>query len=349
MAAMAAGLTTSSSSSSIFSIIAAASSNTYSKSKRTRRPQNVDGDLFVDNTCIDCDTCRWMAPEIFDRQDGMSAVFKQPTCDEERLKALQQYGESSSSLKCLFGHVMNMRSWSDQALLSCPTNSIHTEQPPRDILDVHKTFPCPIDEQKIPGVYHCGYHSEKSYGATSYFITRPKGNILIDSPRYTDRLASNIKKMGGARYMFLTHKDDVADHDKWSKELGCTRILHSQDECHSTADVEIKLEGSGPWTLDSDVILVHTPGHTAGSVCLFYKTRKVLFTGDHLLMDEFGLSILEHYNWFSVSEQLNSVHKLLELDFEWILPGHGRRATFRDAEDKNLALEALLAAQGVQY
>lgn len=96
------------------------------------------------------------------------------------------------------------------------------------------------------GVYHCGHHSEKSYGAASYFITRPEGNILIDryfrtsvvvsldlhiyyfqkyivrywrtfsvyvtylllicSPRYTKELASNIKKLGGARYMFLTHK-----------------------------------------------------------------------------------------------------------------------------------------------
>lgn len=30
------------------------------------------------------------------------------------------------------------------------------------------------------GVYHCGYHSEKSFAATSYFITRPEGNILVD-------------------------------------------------------------------------------------------------------------------------------------------------------------------------
>ncbi|MCD9644339.1 hypothetical protein HAX54_032525 [Datura stramonium] len=31
-------------------------------SLRARRPQNVSGDFFVDHTCIDCDTCRWMAP-----------------------------------------------------------------------------------------------------------------------------------------------------------------------------------------------------------------------------------------------------------------------------------------------
>lgn len=32
----------------------------------------------------------------------------------------------------------------------------------------------------MQGVYHCGYHSESSFAASSYFITRPDGNILID-------------------------------------------------------------------------------------------------------------------------------------------------------------------------
>ena len=30
----------------------------------------------------------------------------------------------------------------------------------------------------------------------------------------------------------------------------------------STADVEIKLEGSGPWSLGDNIELIHTPGHT---------------------------------------------------------------------------------------
>ncbi|KAL4296500.1 hypothetical protein GQ457_12G032470 [Hibiscus cannabinus] len=122
---------------------------------RQRRPQNVNGDFFVDHTCIDCDTCRWMAPQVFTRVGEMSAVYKQPISSEDRLKALQ-------------------------ALLSCPTSSIRTEVPPPDILEAQKTFPVPVDEKKLPGVYHCGYHSEKSYGAASYLIIRPEGNILID-------------------------------------------------------------------------------------------------------------------------------------------------------------------------
>lgn len=301
------------------STVIKASQNRNTTSRRQRRPQNVNGDLFVDHTCIDCDTCRWMAPEIFTRVDGMSAVSKQPSSEQERLKALQ-------------------------ALLSCPTSSIRTERPPHDILEVQKTFPIPINEQRLQGIYHCGYHSEKSYGAASYLIVHPEGNILIDSPRYTERLANAIKQMGGARYMFLTHQDDIADHEKWSKQLGCPRILHAEEVNISTANVEVKLEGNGPWCLHEDVTLIHTPGHTKGSVCLFYKSKKVLFTGDHLSMNESGMSIGEKYNWFSVPIQLNSVRKLIELDFEWILPGHGRRAQFQSKEEKDAVLEAFLAA-----
>ncbi|CAH1418980.1 unnamed protein product [Lactuca virosa] len=290
------------------------------QTQKKRRPENVDGEFFVDHTCIDCDTCRWMAPEVFTRVDGMSAVSKQPSCQDERLKALQ-------------------------ALLSCPTSSISTEKPAHDILEVQKTFPIPIDMERIPGVYHCGYHSDKTYGATSYFIVHPQGNILIDSPRYTERLAENIEKLGGAQYMFLTHKDDVADHKKWSERFGCKRILHSKEVNVSTRDVEMKLDGCGPWSLNDDIQLIHTPGHTEGSVSLFYKPLKVLFTGDHLAIGETELAISEIYNFYSVAIQLDSVAMLLELEFEWILPGHGRRVAYKDVEEKNSSLKAFLSAK----
>jgi ferredoxin len=46
---------------------------------------NVDGQFYVDSSCIDCDLCRQTAPEHFERNeaDGYSYVFKQPETDEE--------------------------------------------------------------------------------------------------------------------------------------------------------------------------------------------------------------------------------------------------------------------------
>ena len=54
-----------------------------------------------------------------------------------------------------------------------------------------KSFPILIEGAQC--LYHCGYHSESSYGAASYLIERQEGNILVDSPRFDKSLLRNIK------------------------------------------------------------------------------------------------------------------------------------------------------------
>ncbi|XP_020671972.2 uncharacterized protein LOC110091982 [Dendrobium catenatum] len=94
----------------------------------------------------------------------------------------------------------------------------------------------------------------------------------------------------------------------------------------STFDVEMKLYGNGPWSIGPEFDLIHTPGHTEGSVCLYYKPLKVLFTGDHFAKyGDSEFSIFEQFNRVSVNMQLDSLRKLVDLDFKWILPGEDIR------------------------
>lgn len=264
---------------------------------RKRRTQNVTGDLFVDESCIDCDTCRWMAPQTFARLDGQSAVVKQPLSKEARHLALQ-------------------------ALLSCPTGSIGTDTPPSDIKEVRQQFPLEI----APGVYHCGYHSRKSFGAASYFIEHPLGNILVDSPRFNKRLAQQLEAKGGVRYLFLTHRDDVADHQAFRDYFKCDRILHVDDVEAHTESVEIQLDGLDPYPLNEDVLIVPVPGHTQGHTVMYFK-NKFLFSGDHLAWsdDLQKLIAFKNFCWYSWELQTQSMARLLDYHFEWIFPGHGRR------------------------
>jgi len=53
--------------------------------KDAKHPENVSGQYYVDEDCIDCDLCREEAPNNFTRQEeeGYSYVFKQPETDEE--------------------------------------------------------------------------------------------------------------------------------------------------------------------------------------------------------------------------------------------------------------------------
>jgi ferredoxin len=121
---------------------------------RKRVLENVPGDFFVDSTCIDCDTCRQIAPEVFGEATETSFVKAQPQTNATRRQALQ-------------------------ALLACPTGSIGSLGDD-DVKAVMKDFPILIEEP----VYYCGYNSPKSYGGNSYFIKRAEGNWLIDSPKF---------------------------------------------------------------------------------------------------------------------------------------------------------------------
>ncbi|PNH04377.1 hypothetical protein TSOC_009466, partial [Tetrabaena socialis] len=70
------------------------------------------------------------------------------------------------------------------------------------------------------GVYYTGWASEDSFAGCAYLVVRPQGNILVDSPRFNPVLARRLEAMGGVKYMFLTHRDDVGDHEVQNKVGG---------------------------------------------------------------------------------------------------------------------------------
>src|SRR5215472_13345601 len=145
-----------------------------------RLPENEPGDFFVDSSCIDCDACRQIAPEVFTDAGEASVVFHQPATMEETRRSLM-------------------------ALVACPTGSIGTEGHHEFRLGV-EAFPMPIAEN----VYFCGFTAESSFGAWSYLVLRPEaegGNFLVDSPRFSAPLVKRLAAMGGARKMFLSHRD----------------------------------------------------------------------------------------------------------------------------------------------
>ncbi|MFW9821426.1 MAG: MBL fold metallo-hydrolase [Candidatus Thorarchaeota archaeon] len=85
--------------------------------------------------------------------------------------------------------------------------------------------------------------------------------------------------------------------------------------------------------IDGELLIVHSPGHSVGHICIYYPKKGILFSGDHILSnitphlgtlvipaaEEFNKrnnfeNILEHY--------LNSLDRIDELNSRIILPGH---------------------------
>ena len=262
-----------------------------------RLAENVPGDFFVDSTCIDCDACRQIAPETFADGGDFAVVHHQPQTEAETRRALM-------------------------ALVACPTASIGTV----GHHDAHigiDAFPSLIAEN----IYFCGFTAESSFGAWSYLIVRDHehgGNVLVDSPRFATQLAKRIEAMGGVRRMFLTHRDDVADHDRFAERFQAERLMHADDGA-ARLGMETVIQGDEPFALDEDLVAIPVPGHTRGHTVLLYRNR-FLFTGDHLAWSPTRntLTAFRSACWYSWEAQIRSMEKLLQYEFEWVLPGHGR-------------------------
>jgi glyoxylase-like metal-dependent hydrolase (beta-lactamase superfamily II)/ferredoxin len=282
-----------------------------------RIAENAPGRFFVDDSCIDCDACRQIAPAVFGRSErrGQSFVVAQP-------------GEADAAelARALMAQV------------ACPTASIGTA-PKLDARAAAAAFP-----QQIAGdVYYCGFHSADSYGAASYLIVRAQGNVLVDSPRAARPLMDRIAALGGVRTLFLTHRDDVADHEVFARRFGCTRVMHAAD---AVPGIEQRIDGDGVVQLADDLIVIPVPGHTRGSMALLHD--QFLFTGDHLWWDEEleRLDAGQGVCWYSWAAQRRSVARLTEHRFRWVLPGHGRRHQAASADEMRRELDRTLAAIG---
>lgn len=258
-------------------------------------PENVPGPFFVDTNCIDCDTCRQLAPATFGDADDHAFVQIQPRTQGQLRAALH-------------------------AQLACPTASIHGGEKPAAAAAV-ADFPLPL----APGVFYCGFTSRDSFGGSSYFVEHPAGNWLIDSPRFVERLARAFQSRGGIRYIFLTHRDDVADAAQYAARFHSERIMH-REELSAQPGAERVLDGLEAIPLAADFLAIPTPGHTRGHCVLLYRDQ-FLFAGDHLWYSRHlrRLNASRSVCWYDWPQQIASLELLTKYKFEWVLPGHGAR------------------------
>jgi glyoxylase-like metal-dependent hydrolase (beta-lactamase superfamily II)/ferredoxin len=253
------------------------------------------GEYFVDRTCIACETCTQLAPETFEQAGEFFRVHQQPATANEIRRATR-------------------------ALVACPVGAIGTLHANQAKAVMHD-FPLPIDG----AVYYCGFNSRKSFGGNSYFVVHPNGNWLVDSPKFIPHLVRRFAVMGGIRYIFLTHQDDVADAAAFARHFGATRIIHRADS-QAQHGAEIILDGAEPALIESGFRIIPTPGHTRGH-CVMLHQERFLFTGDHLWWepDTKRLGASRSVCWYSWAAQTGSMRRLLNETFEWVLPGHGDR------------------------
>jgi glyoxylase-like metal-dependent hydrolase (beta-lactamase superfamily II) len=268
-------------------------------------PDNVPGAWFVDRRCIDCDACRQLAPETFGSADGQAVVTRQPR-DEDA----------------------EHRAW--LAAVACPTRSIRTDPPrsrPRGL------YPLELADD----VHYCGHNSPDSFGASAYLAFRAEGNVMVDAPRFTPELVTAIAARGGLDHVLLTHRDDVADADRYADRFGARVWIHEADRVAAPYASDL-FTGEEDVEVQVGLVAVPTPGHTRGHV-MFLLDDRFLFTGDslHWSRSTDDLAVSPAFTWYSLDVQIDSLARVAaEHRFSAVLPGHGPRheTTADDVHDR---------------
>lgn len=78
----------------------------------------------------------------------------------------------------------------------------------------------------------------------------------------------------------------------------------------------------GDKVFDADLLVIHTPGHTPGSVCIYSESQEVLFSGDTLLFEDIGKSDLPGGDTDTLISSIKNRILILP-ETTRIFPGHG--------------------------
>jgi glyoxylase-like metal-dependent hydrolase (beta-lactamase superfamily II) len=89
--------------------------------------------------------------------------------------------------------------------------------------------------------------------------------------------------------------------------------------------------------------VIHSPGHSPGSICLYWPEKKVLFTGDVVFREGIGRTDLPGGDGSQLKE---SIKKIAKLDVEYLLTGHGDIVVGREAVRENFRM---IVAYWFQY
>lgn len=195
--------------------------------------------------------------------------------------------------------------------------------------------------------------------ANCYFMTDDKKTqAAIVDPGWcyqsvTDAIAEAKENGIPVKYILFTHGhfDHVMGAAEVRELTGAQAVIHEADKlCLSDPEKSLASEnmpmkqkcldaditvddGDGLYLGDEKITVMHTPGHTVGSVCYILEKDRAIFSGDTLFCMTVGRT---DFAGGSEKELENSLRKLVALDGDYLIyPGHNRETTLNHERTRN--------------
>jgi glyoxylase-like metal-dependent hydrolase (beta-lactamase superfamily II) len=176
--------------------------------------------------------------------------------------------------------------------------------------------------------------SSSPKGPNVYLLINGQEAAVIDAAHSNNDIKNALDELGARlKYILVTHGhlSHVHSLSQVKKEMGGMVCLHKSDadllkEVDSHLEPDLLLKDNVSLKLGKTTIKVlHTPGHTPGSLCFHIREAKALFTGDTLFKGEFGRIRGPH----SMGLMLRSLKRLNSVipPKTTVYPGHGPSTT----------------------
>ncbi len=130
------------------------------------------------------------------------------------------------------------------------------------------------------------------------------------------------------------HSDHVGGVEKIRKALDCPVYIHREDlDMYKRSATSV--EDRDTFDLDGETItVVHTPGHTRGSVCYYSDKSKLAFTGDTVFNVDLGRTDLIDGDDIQMEESIKNIIDKWSNEIT-IYPGHGDSCTMKKVRSIN--------------
>lgn len=190
-----------------------------------------------------------------------------------------------------------------------------------------------------------------SLSSNGYVIYQKEGGScwVIDPGYQAKQFTEFIKeKQLAALGILLTHlhHDHCGAADAAADILECPVYMHEKDACIYAGRVDICLKDGQELMLDGERLeIIHTPGHTAGSICIMLPKSRICFTGDTLFDTDLGRTNLAGGSEKEMEHTVRNILDRWEQDIH-IYPGHDAGCTMKKVRIYNSEFLALRDGYG---
>lgn len=186
-----------------------------------------------------------------------------------------------------------------------------------------------------------------SLESNGYVIYRNDGKkCFIIDPGYSPERFLNFVKDNELECegIILTHLHD--DHtgaaEAVSRRLNCPIMMHEMDGFTYSGHVDRMLKDKETLDLEGELLTVlHTPGHTRGSICIYSDKSRVAFTGDTLFDTDLGRTDLPGGDESEMIDSIKNVIDKWENDIV-IYPGHDNGCNMKAVRKNNIEFNDII-------